>query len=65
MDMNFKLEVYIIMDFYIFILLKSIEFYLDEYFILDIERELVDVGFEFLKIICNIYCYCIIIVIVV
>lgn len=62
MDMNFYLEVYVIMVFYIFILLKSIEFYLDEYFFLDIEKELVNVGFVVFKIICNIYCYCIIIV---
>ncbi|MCL2929511.1 MAG: class I SAM-dependent methyltransferase [Trichodesmium sp. St16_bin4-tuft] len=53
MDMNPKSEVYTTMAPHIFTLLKSTEPCLDEYFTLDIERELVDAGFEPPKIICN------------
>jgi ubiquinone/menaquinone biosynthesis C-methylase UbiE len=45
MDMNPKSEVYAKMPPYILTLLKSTEPYLDEYFSLDIEQELVDAGF--------------------
>ncbi|MEM1171108.1 MAG: class I SAM-dependent methyltransferase [Cyanobacteria bacterium P01_H01_bin.35] len=53
MDMNPKSEVYATMAPQIFTLLKSTEPYLDEYFSLDIEKELVDAGFSAPKIICN------------
>ncbi|MEH1904044.1 MAG: class I SAM-dependent methyltransferase [Nostoc sp.] len=46
MDMNPKSEVYKKMPAYILTLLKSTEPYLDEYFALDIERTLVEVGFN-------------------
>ena len=53
MDMNPKSEVYARMAPHIFTLLKSTEPYLDEYFTLDIEKELVNAGFSVPKIICN------------
>ncbi|MGD1805515.1 class I SAM-dependent methyltransferase [Dapis sp. BLCC M126] len=53
MDMNPKSEVYTTMAPHIFTLLKSTEPYLDEYFTLDIEKELVNAGFSAPKIICN------------
>ena len=53
MDMNPKSEVYATMAPHIFTLLKSTEPYLDEYFTLDIEKELVNAGFSAPKIICN------------
>ncbi|MGK7919150.1 MAG: class I SAM-dependent methyltransferase [Trichodesmium sp.] len=53
MDMNPKSEVYATMAPHIFTLLKSTEPYLDEYFTLDIEQELVNAGFIVPKIICN------------
>jgi ubiquinone/menaquinone biosynthesis C-methylase UbiE len=46
MDMNPKSEVYAKMPPYILTLLKSTEPYLDEYFTLDIEQELVNAGFH-------------------
>lgn len=53
MDMNPQSEVYATMKPYIFTLLKSTEPYLDEYFSLDIEKELVDAGFAAPEIILN------------
>lgn len=53
MDMNPKSEVYATMKPYVFTLLKSTEPYMDEYFTLDIEKELIDAGFAAPKIICN------------
>jgi ubiquinone/menaquinone biosynthesis C-methylase UbiE len=46
MDMNPKSEIYAQMAPYILTLLKSTEPYLDGYFTLDIERELIDAGFQ-------------------
>ncbi|WP_309730877.1 class I SAM-dependent methyltransferase [Chamaesiphon sp. OTE_75_metabat_556] len=46
MDMNPKSEIYAQMAPYILALLKSTEPYLDRYFTLDIERELIDAGFQ-------------------
>jgi ubiquinone/menaquinone biosynthesis C-methylase UbiE len=46
MDMNPKSEIYAKMPPYILTLLKSTEPYLDDYFALDIERALVDAGFD-------------------
>ncbi|MBD2595128.1 class I SAM-dependent methyltransferase [Nostoc spongiaeforme FACHB-130] len=46
MDMNPKSEIYKKMPPYILTLLKSTEPYLDEYFSLDIEQALMDVGFQ-------------------
>lgn len=46
MDMNPKSEIYAKMPPYILTLLKSTEPYLDEYFTLDIERAIIDAGFE-------------------
>lgn len=46
MDMNPKSEIYAKMPPYILTLLKSTEPYLDEYFTLDIEKALVEAGFE-------------------
>jgi len=46
MDMNPRSEVYAKMPPYILTLLKSTEPYLDEYFTLDIEQELVNAGFH-------------------
>ncbi|HEY9609991.1 class I SAM-dependent methyltransferase [Allocoleopsis sp.] len=46
MDMNPKSEIYANMQPYILTLLKSTEPYLDEYFTLDIEQELVKAGFH-------------------
>jgi ubiquinone/menaquinone biosynthesis C-methylase UbiE len=46
MDMNPKSEIYAKMPPYILTLLKSTEPYLDEYFALDLEQELVDAGFN-------------------
>lgn len=46
MDMNPKSEIYVKMPPYILTLLKSTEPYLDEYFALDLEQELVDAGFH-------------------
>ncbi|MEH1941658.1 MAG: class I SAM-dependent methyltransferase [Nostoc sp.] len=46
MDMNPKSEVYKKMPAYILTLLKSTEPYLDEYFALDIERTIVEAGFQ-------------------
>lgn len=45
-DMNPQSEVYKNMPPYIFTLLKSTEPYLDQYFTLDIEQELMNAGFE-------------------
>lgn len=45
MDMNPKSEIYAKMPPYILTLLKSTEPYLDQYFALDIEQELVNAGF--------------------
>ncbi len=53
MDMNPKSEVYATMAPHIFTLLKSTEPYLDEYFTLDIEKELINAGFSAPKIVCN------------
>lgn len=53
MDMNPKSEVYATMKPYVFTLLKSTEPYLDEYFSLDIEKELIDAGFSQPKITFN------------
>ncbi len=53
MDMNPKSEVYATMPAYVFTLLKSTEPYLDEYFSLDIEKELIDAGFLAPEIILN------------
>ena len=61
MDMNPKSEVYATMAPHIFTLLKSTEPYLDEYFTLDIEKELVNAGFSAPKIICNTHRHCTII----
>lgn len=46
MDMNPKSEIYAKMPPYILTLLKSTEPYLDEYFALDIEKTLIDAGFQ-------------------
>ncbi|MBD2354500.1 methyltransferase domain-containing protein [Tolypothrix sp. FACHB-123] len=46
MDMNPKSEAFVKMPPYILTLLKSTEPYLDEYFNLDIEQALVEVGFQ-------------------
>jgi ubiquinone/menaquinone biosynthesis C-methylase UbiE len=46
MDMNPRSEVYATMAPYILTLLKSTEPYLDEYFTLDLEQELVNAGFN-------------------
>jgi ubiquinone/menaquinone biosynthesis C-methylase UbiE len=46
MDMNPKSEIYAKMPPYILTLLKSTEPYLDEYFALDLEQELVNAGFH-------------------
>jgi ubiquinone/menaquinone biosynthesis C-methylase UbiE len=46
MDMNPKSEIYKKMPTYILTLLKSTEPYLDEYFSLDIEKALVEAGFQ-------------------
>lgn len=46
MDMNPQSEVYKKMPRYVFTLLKSTEPYLDEYFTLDVEQELIKVGFQ-------------------
>jgi len=46
MEMNPKSEAYAKMPPYILTLLKSTEPYLDEYFTLDLEQELVDAGFH-------------------
>lgn len=46
MDMNPKSDIYAKMPPYILTLLKSTEPYLDQYFALDIERALMDVGFD-------------------
>jgi len=46
MDMNPRSEAYAKMPPYILTLLKSTEPYLDEYFTLDLEQELVDAGFH-------------------
>jgi len=46
MDMNPQSEVYQQMPPYVFTLLKSTEPYLDEYFSLDIQKALVNAGFE-------------------
>lgn len=53
MDMNPKSEIYAKMPPYILTLLKSTEPYLDEYFSLDIEIELVEAGFTTPTITCN------------
>lgn len=53
MDMNPQSDVYVTMAPHIFTLLKSTEPYLDEYFTLDIEQELIDAGFLVPQIICN------------
>ena len=45
LDMNPKSEVYATMKPYVFTLLKSTEPYMDEYFSLDLEKELRDAGF--------------------
>ncbi len=46
MDMNPQAEAYLKMPPYILTLLKSTEPYLDEYFALNIEQELIDAGFN-------------------
>lgn len=46
MDMNPQSPVYKKMPRYVFTLLKSTEPYLDEYFTLDVEQELIKVGFQ-------------------
>jgi ubiquinone/menaquinone biosynthesis C-methylase UbiE len=46
MDMNPKSEIYAKMPPYILTLLKSTEPYLDQYFSLDIEKEMVEAGFH-------------------
>jgi SAM-dependent methyltransferase len=46
MDMNPRSEIYRKMPPYILTLLKSTEPYLDQYFTLDIEQELIEAGFE-------------------
>lgn len=53
MDMNPKSEIYAKMPPYILTLLKSTEPYLDEYFALDLEKELVEAGFQPPTIVCN------------
>ncbi|NEQ27983.1 MAG: class I SAM-dependent methyltransferase [Microcoleus sp. SIO2G3] len=53
MDMNPKSEIYLKMPPYILTLLKSTEPYLDEYFALDLEKELVEAGFQPPTIVCN------------
>ncbi|MDF5715925.1 MAG: class I SAM-dependent methyltransferase [Rhizonema sp. NSF051] len=53
MDMNPKSEVFKKMPPYILTLLKSTEPYLDEYFSLDIEQVLVDLGFNYPTITAN------------
>ena len=65
MDMNPRSAVYQKMPPYVFTLLKSTEPYLDEYFSLDLNQALIDVGFEAATIIPNsprhrtvIACYC-------
>lgn len=50
MDMNPQAEAFLKMPPYILTLLKSTEPYLDEYFALDIEQELIDAGFYKLTI---------------
>ncbi|AFZ46088.1 Methyltransferase type 11 [Cyanobacterium stanieri PCC 7202] len=51
MDMNPQSEAYQKMPRYVLTLLKSTEPYLDQYFSLDIEKELLNIGFEQPKII--------------
>ena len=51
--MNPHSEFYATMALHVFTLLKSTEPYLDEYFSLDVEKELVNAGFAVPKIICN------------
>jgi ubiquinone/menaquinone biosynthesis C-methylase UbiE len=46
MDMNPKSEIYAKMPPYILTLLKSTEPYLDQYFALDVEKEMVEAGFH-------------------
>jgi SAM-dependent methyltransferase len=46
MDMNPRSEIYRKMPPYILTLLKSTEPYLDQYFTLDLEKELIEAGFE-------------------
>ncbi len=53
MDMNPKSQVYSTMSPYILTLLKSTEPYLDQYFTLDIEQELINAGFMTPTITCN------------
>lgn len=53
MDMNPQSEIYGKMPPYILTLLKSTEPYLDEYFALDIEKALVEAGFQTPTITCN------------
>lgn len=53
MDMNPKSEIHAKMQPYVLTLLKSTEPYLDEYFTLDIEQALVEVGFTAPTITCN------------
>ena len=53
MDMNPKSEIYAKMPPYILTLLKSTEPYLDQYFALDVEKEMVEAGFHPPTIISN------------
>lgn len=53
MDMNPRSEVFLKMPPYVLTLLKSTEPYLDEYFSLDLAREMVEAGFESPRIECN------------
>jgi hypothetical protein len=53
MDMNPRSEVFTKMPPYVLTLLKSTEPYLDEYFSLDLARQMVEAGFETPRIECN------------
>jgi ubiquinone/menaquinone biosynthesis C-methylase UbiE len=53
MDMNPRSQIYATMPPYILTLLKSTEPYLDAYFTLDIEKALVEAGFESPIVTCN------------
>ena len=53
MDMNPQSEIFLRMPPYILTLLKSTEPYLDQYFTLDIEKELVEAGFQTPSILIN------------
>jgi ubiquinone/menaquinone biosynthesis C-methylase UbiE len=53
MDMNPQSEVFAKLPPYVFTLLKSTEPYLDEYFTLDMEKSMVEAGFEQPFVTCN------------